>query len=345
MQAVAPVAAGGAAGRNALTALTEQLGMSDTGETYAILKNTIMPGARDEEIAAFALVCAVHGLNPLTREVYAFPTKGGGIMPMIGVDGWLKLAHKHQDYAGMAWAEGGDGSDRWCECTVYLRSTPEHPVTIREYLSECKQPGPVWAQRPRRMLRHRATIQAIRYALGIAGVMDSDEAGEMAMPGSMQMRTVSPQSAPVQEVQPVQPARKRMPRTAETFSGLESVAANTASKCMPRASAKAEPVQASGEGVMASGEQVLIVDEEANGPAECNAPLPAVPGAFERLMQGVRQAGKGFPELRRWLNEHELGCPVGASREASDAWATNLLADERTCRALVEDGMMVEQLV
>ncbi|MGN0875526.1 MAG: RecT family recombinase [Akkermansia sp.] len=329
MQAVAPVAAGGAAGRNALTALTEQLGMSDTAETYAILKNTIMPGARDEELAAFALVCSVHKLNPLTREVYAFPTKGGGIMPMIGIDGWLKLAHQHADYAGMSWTEGSDGSDKWCECTVYLRSTPEHPVTIREYLSECKQPGPVWAQRPRRMLRHRATIQAIRYALGIAGVMDSDEAGEMAMPGSMQMRTVSAQSAPV--VQEVQPVRKRMPRAAETFSSLESVAA--------------KPVQASGEGVMASGEQVLIVDEEANGPAEGSASLPAVPGAFERLMQGVRQAGKGFPELRRWLHEHDLGCPVGASREASDAWATNLLADERTCRALVDSGMMVEQLV
>ena len=342
MQAVAPVAAGGAAGRNALSALTEQLGMSDTGETYAILKNTIMPGARDEELAAFALVCSVHKLNPLTREVYAFPTKGGGIMPMIGIDGWLKLAHQHPDYAGMSWTEGSDGSDKWCECTVYLRSTPEHPVTIREYLSECKQPGPVWAQRPRRMLRHRATIQAIRYALGIAGVMDSDEAGEMAMPGSMQMRTVSPQPAP--EVQE-KPVRKCMPRKAETFSGLESVAEKPASKRMPRASAKAEEVQASGEGVMANGEQVLIVDEEANGPAEGSASLPAVPGSFERLMQGVRQAGKGFPELRRWLNEHELGCPVGASREASDAWATNLLADERTCRQLVEDGMMVEQLV
>ena len=347
MQAVATTAAGSpgmsTSGRNALSALTEQLGMTDTGETYGILKNTIMPGARDEELAAFALVCSVHRLNPLTREVYAFPTKGGGIMPMIGIDGWLKLAHQHPDYAGMSWTEGSDGSDKWCECTVYLRSTPEHPVTIREYLSECKQPGPVWAQRPRRMLRHRATIQAIRYALGIAGVMDSDEAGEMALPGSMQMRMVSPQSAP--EVQEAKPARKCMPRTAETFSGLESVAANTASKCMPRASAKAEPVQASGEGVMSNGEQVLIVDEEANGPADGAASLPAVPGAFERLMQGVRQAGKGFPELRRWLAERDLGCPVGASREASDAWATNLLADERTCRQLVEDGMMVEQLV
>lgn len=301
--------------------------MSDTGETYAILKNTIMPGARDEELAAFALVCSVHRLNPLTREVYAFPTKGGGIMPMIGIDGWLKLAHQHPDYAGMSWTEGAEGGDKWCECTVFLRSTPEHPVTIREYLSECKQPGPVWAQRPRRMLRHRATIQAIRYALGIAGVMDSDEAGEMALPGSMQMRTVSPQTAP--EVQEAKPARKCMPRACAASA----------------ASAKAEQVQASGEGVMANGESVLIVDEEANGPADGAASLPAVPGSFERLMQGVRQAGKGFPELRRWLAERDLGCPVGASREASDAWATNLLADERTCRAMVDAGMMVEQLV
>lgn len=307
-------------GRNALTALTEQLGMTDPNETYGILKNTIMPGARDEELAAFALVCSVHRLNPLTREVYAFPTKNGGIMPMIGIDGWLKIAHQHPDYAGMSWTEGSDGSDKWCECTVYLRSTPEHPVTIREYLSECKQPGPVWAQRPRRMLRHRATIQAIRYSLGIAGVMDSDEAGEMEMPGSMQMRTVSPQTAAPEVQEAPVGKRKRMPRTSESVSSLESVAPT-------------------------DGEAVQTDNAEPAALAVAEPTLETVPGSFERLMNGVKQAGKSFANLRRWMNEHGVACPMGESRDAFDAWATHILANENTCRALVEDGMMVEQLV
>ncbi len=176
--------------RNALSALTEQLGMTDYNELAGILKNTIMPKSSDEEMAAFALVCSTYKLNPLTREVYAFPTKAGGIMPMIGIDGWLKIAHSHPDYAGMGWAEGAEDNDRWCECTVWLKSTPEHPVTIREYLSECRQASsPVWAQRPKRMLRHRATIQAIRYALGISGVSDADDWQESAP--EVQMRDVT----------------------------------------------------------------------------------------------------------------------------------------------------------
>lgn len=176
--------------RNALSALTEQLGMTDYNELAGILKNTIMPKSSDEEMAAFALVCSTYKLNPLTREVYAFPTKAGGIMPMIGIDGWLKIAHSHPDYAGMGWAEGAEDNDRWCECTVWLKSTPEHPVTIREYLSECRQASsPVWAQRPKRMLRHRATIQAIRYALGISGVSDADDWQEQGFEGSMHPST------------------------------------------------------------------------------------------------------------------------------------------------------------
>ena len=188
----APVQGQGVFHRNALSALTEQLGMSDFTELAGILKRTIMPKATDEEMAAFALVCSSYKLNPLTREVYAFPTKQGGIMPMIGIDGWLKIAHQHPDYAGMGWNEGAEDNDRWCECTVWLKSTPEHPVTIREYLSECRQASsPVWQQRPKRMLRHRATIQAIRYALGISGVCDAEDWQESGLEGSMQLRDVS----------------------------------------------------------------------------------------------------------------------------------------------------------
>lgn len=200
--------------RNALSALTEQLGMTDYNELAGILKNTIMPKASDEEMAAFALVCSTYKLNPLTREVYAFPTKAGGIMPMIGIDGWLKIAHSHPDYAGMGWAEGAEDNDRWCECTVWLKSTPEHPVTIREYLSECRQASsPVWAQRPKRMLRHRATIQAIRYALGISGVSDADDYEEQGFGGSMQLRDVTRMPEGVKGCGGIRPAVPVLPVT------------------------------------------------------------------------------------------------------------------------------------
>lgn len=233
----APVA-GQVVQRNALSALTEQLGMTDYGELAGILKNTIMPKASDEEMAAFALVCSTYKLNPLTREVYAFPTKAGGIMPMIGIDGWLKIAHAHADFAGMAWAEGAEDNDRWCECTVWLKSTPEHPVTIREYLSECRQASsPVWAQRPKRMLRHRATIQAIRYAFGISGVADSDDWQEQGLEGSMQLREVRgkvvAESAPMRAGLPghgLVAARKVEPGTGPSTQDVSAKAEPAAEK-------------------------------------------------------------------------------------------------------------------
>lgn len=175
----------------ALEKLTTQLGLADKRETYDVLVKTIMPTAKSyEEVAGFALVCSAYKLNPLIKEIYAFTSRAGGIMPMVGIDGWLKIAHNHPDYAGMEWRDGADEKgELWCECTVYLRSTPEHPVTIREYMTECRMNTPQWQARPRRMLRHRATIQAIRYALGIAGIIDQDDMPlEEGAAGSMQMR-------------------------------------------------------------------------------------------------------------------------------------------------------------
>ena len=115
------------------------------------------------------------------------------------------------------------------------------------------------------------------------------------------------------------PERKRMPRTSESVSSLESVAPTD------------------GEAVTVNAETAALAVAEPT--------LETVPGSFERLMNGVKQAGKSLANLRRWMSEHNLSVPMGESRDAFDAWATHILADDNTCRALVEDGMMVAQLV
>lgn len=167
--AVAPAKA-----NNAISALARQFNIADEGEVYGIIANTIMPsGASPEQIAAFCIVAAQYGLNPLAKEIYAFPGKGGDICPMVSIDGWLKLLHANPDYAGME--HQYDDHGQWVECTIHSKTHPEHPVTIREYLEENNTNTPVWKQRPMRMLRHRATIQAIRYFGNYAGIYDKDE--------------------------------------------------------------------------------------------------------------------------------------------------------------------------
>ena len=55
------------------------------------LKATLMPKATNEEMLSFVVVANQYGLNPFTREIYAFPARNGGIQPVVSVDGWIKM--------------------------------------------------------------------------------------------------------------------------------------------------------------------------------------------------------------------------------------------------------------
>jgi len=48
-------------------------------------------------------------------------------------------------------------------------------------MSECRRDTPTWKRWPARMLRHKAAIQAARYAFGFAGIMEPDEAERMVV--------------------------------------------------------------------------------------------------------------------------------------------------------------------
>lgn len=142
------------------------------------IKATVIgPNASREELIAFLLVANKYDLNPLTKEIYAFPKKGGGIQPIVSVDGWANIINSHPDFDGMEFHDllGESHELLAITCKMY-RKDRSHPIECTEYMAECKRGTDVWRQWPRRMLRHKAMIQAARYAFGLAGIMEPDEA-------------------------------------------------------------------------------------------------------------------------------------------------------------------------
>lgn len=165
--------------RSILEKLSVRFSM-EPGPLQSTLAKTIFPqragAATPEQVAALCIVADQYDLNPFTREIYAFPDKQGGIVPVLSVDGWYKIINRHPEFDGLTIEMGydGQGHPASCTCTIH-RKDRRHPTVITEYLEECKRNTPPWQQSPRRMLRHRAIAQCARVAFGFA-VMEADEA-------------------------------------------------------------------------------------------------------------------------------------------------------------------------
>ena len=173
---------------NALTTLSRNLsakfGMGEEANVLETLKATAFKGqVNDAQMTALLIVANQYGLNPWTKEIYAFPDKNNGIVPVVGVDGWSRIMNDHPDFDGMDFEQ----TDESCTCRIY-RKGRSHPVQVTEYLSECYRPpvkkdnyeikGP-WQSHPKRMLRHKAMIQCARLAFGFVGIYDEDEAARI----------------------------------------------------------------------------------------------------------------------------------------------------------------------
>jgi phage recombination protein Bet len=141
------------------------------------LKDTVFQKATDSELLALTVVANEYGLNPFLKEIYAFPAKGGGIVPIVSVDGWNKMLVRHPDFDGIEFdfAEDSEGHLVSCTATVHLKNR-SHPVKVTEYLAECKRNTDPWNNMPRRMLRNRTLCQASRMACGFSGVYNEEEA-------------------------------------------------------------------------------------------------------------------------------------------------------------------------
>lgn len=160
-----------------LASLATDYGM-DRMRFVETLKATVMGGKQvsNEQLAAFCLVAKSHGLNPFTKEIFAFPSNGG-IVPVVSVDGWLKMINSHPQFDGMEFRDACDDKGALLSVTCRMfRKDRTHAIEVTEYMSECHRGTDTWKKWPARMLRHKATIQASRYAFGFAGIYEPDEA-------------------------------------------------------------------------------------------------------------------------------------------------------------------------
>ena len=172
--------------------LATKLDMGDGSDLIDTLKATAFRGqVSDSQMVALLTVANQHGLNPWTKEIYAFPDKQNGIVPVVGVDGWSRIINSHEQFDGMEFKQ----DDESCTCSIF-RKDRSHPTTVTEFLSECKRETQPWKSHPKRMLRHKAMIQAARLAFGFGGIFDPDEAEVVA---------TSPQSKPQQAAQNHEP--------------------------------------------------------------------------------------------------------------------------------------------
>lgn len=152
--------------------LAAQFQIPESGDLTAVLKATAFKGqVSDAQMSALLIVASQYGLNPWTKEIYAFPDQNNGIVPVVGVDGWSRIINSHPQFDGMDFKQ----DDESCTCIIY-RKDRSHPVTVTEYLSECKRAVKPWQSHPKRMLRHKALIQCARLAFGYVGIYDLDEA-------------------------------------------------------------------------------------------------------------------------------------------------------------------------
>jgi hypothetical protein len=157
--------------------LATQFNMGDGTDLSNTLKQTCFKSGTqvtDAQMTALLIVASQYGLNPFTKEIYAFPDKGG-IVPVVGLDGWSRIINSHPQYDGMDFEQNADS----CTCIIY-RKDRGHPTKVTEWMAECKRNAGPWLSHPYRMLRHKALIQCARLAFGFVGIFDHDEAERIA---------------------------------------------------------------------------------------------------------------------------------------------------------------------
>ncbi|EIR0331103.1 phage recombination protein Bet, partial [Salmonella enterica subsp. enterica serovar Give] len=128
--------------------LAERVGMDsvDPQELITTLRQTAFKGdASDAQFIALLIVANQYGLNPWTKEIYAFPDKQNGIVPVVGVDGWSRIINENQQFDGMEFSYNKE--EGACTCKIY-RKDRSHPAVVTEYMDECKRNTQPWQSHP-----------------------------------------------------------------------------------------------------------------------------------------------------------------------------------------------------
>jgi len=176
--------------QTAIEAMASRLQVSSSQLQKTLQQTAFKDCKTPEEFVACVIVANTYQLNPLLKEIYAFSGKGGGVVPIVPIDGMISMMNKHRNAAGEFDHDGIEtvenkskdgkknesGTDvESITCKIYTKGRT-YPTVVTEYMNECfdKNKSP-WVKWPLRMLRHKAIIQCARVAYGFSGIYDPDE--------------------------------------------------------------------------------------------------------------------------------------------------------------------------
>ncbi len=163
----------------------------------------------DTQLAAFFSIANEMGVNPLLPGMlYAYPTQGGGIVPMMGPDGVFKKLSEHpsvDSWEVQVYPEDVTQPPTHAIAKIYRKGST-HPLTFTAVVSEwmIKQ-NPNWIVRPRHMIHIRALKQCARQVIhGIPFDEDERQISEM-----VNVTPVQDSPSPAASVsRPTAPARR-----------------------------------------------------------------------------------------------------------------------------------------
>ena len=171
-------------------------------DQLAVIESQFFPtGATKAEQLYCFTVARELGLNPITREIYFVPRRQkvgerwvNKVEPMVGRDGFLSIAHRTNQLAGIETTAGIREipqleNGRWvvkpqlmAESTVWRKDSRKPftaQVAYNEYCQKSSDGSPTrfWAEKPETMLKKVAESQALRKAFNIHGVYCPEEVG------------------------------------------------------------------------------------------------------------------------------------------------------------------------
>lgn len=180
-----------------------------TPEQRKLLCATYFKGANEVEVQLCLMIAAKYNLDPFAREIFYVPQKdkAGNWKPglvMIARDGYLAIARRNNDFAGLVSGpiyEGMDFEVDFMDGTVKASVTSEMlgnrkppigawaavkktdgQISIKVVrFSEFNRPGQgfqsTWDKHPSTMITKVAESQVLRQAYGISGTVSPEEMG------------------------------------------------------------------------------------------------------------------------------------------------------------------------
>lgn len=147
-----------------------------------------------EEMMSLLIIAEQAGLNPFLGEIYAFPGKTGGIVPIVGINGWRKIATGNPEYAGIRFEFSTEKIEvAGVKCCEYIKASvcrrrPDGTSYEAEgyaFFDEKFRGTDPWKQQPRQMLMNKAQIQALKNNFpSLSSLYDEEEGKDLAVSAS-----------------------------------------------------------------------------------------------------------------------------------------------------------------